>query len=54
MFLDGQIAELIHEAHESQVTRVACRVHALTQLAQSFPLTARAAALAGCGAVGKA
>jgi len=31
MFLDGHITELIHEARESQVTRVACRVHALTQ-----------------------
>jgi len=28
-------------------------MHALTQPSQSFPLTARAAALAGCGAVGK-
>ncbi len=54
MFLDGQVAELIHEAHKSQVTRVTCRVHALTQPSQSFPLTTRAAALAGCGAVGKA
>jgi hypothetical protein len=54
MFLDGQFAELIHEANESQVTRVVCRVHALTQPAQSFPLIARAAALAGCGAASKA
>jgi hypothetical protein len=31
MFLDGQVAKLICEAHESQVTRASCRVHALTQ-----------------------
>jgi hypothetical protein len=31
IFLDGQVAELIDEAHESHVTRVARRVHALTQ-----------------------
>ncbi len=54
MFLDGQVAELCHEAHESQVTRVACRVHALTHPSQSFPLSARASSLAGYGAVGKA
>ena len=31
MFNNGQISELLHEArHDSQVTRVACRVHALT------------------------
>jgi len=54
MFMDGQIEELVREAHDSQVTRVACRVHALTQPPQSFPQTARAAALAGCGAVCKA
>ena len=54
MFCDGQIAELINEAHDSQVTRVACRVHALTVPTSSFPLAARAASLAGCGAVGKA
>ncbi len=29
-------------------------MHALTQPSQSFPLTTRAASLAGCGAVGKA
>ena len=54
MFLDGQIGDLLREAHDSHVTRVACRVHALTQPSQSFPQTARAAALAGCGVVGKA
>ena len=54
MFSNGKVAELIHEAHDSQVTRVACRVHALTVPASSFPLAARAASLAGCGATGKA
>jgi hypothetical protein len=33
---------------------VACRVIALTQPSQYFPLTARVVVLAGCGAVGKA
>jgi hypothetical protein len=54
MFCDGQIAELLSDAHDSQVTRVACRVHALTVPTSSFPLVARAASLAGCGVVGKA
>ena len=54
MFRSGEITELIHEAHDSQVTRVACRVHALTVPTSSFPLAARAASLAGCGATGKA
>ncbi len=54
MFNNGEIAELLHEAHDSQVTRVACRVHALTKPTNVFPLAARAASLAGCGAVGKA
>ncbi len=52
--MDGQVDALLKEAHDSQVTIVACRVHALTQPSQSFPLTARADALTGCGAVGKA
>jgi hypothetical protein len=54
MLLEGHVDALLRDAHGSQVTRLACRVHALTQPSQSFPLTARAAALAGCGAVGKA
>ena len=52
--MDGQIEDLLREAHDSQVTRVACRFHALTQPPQTFPQTARAVALAGCLAVGKA
>jgi hypothetical protein len=54
IFLDGHVAELLHEAHESHFAKVACHVHALTHPAQSFPLIARAALLAGCGAIGKA
>jgi hypothetical protein len=54
MLLDDQVDALIREAHDSQVTRAACRVHALTQPSKTFPQTARAAALAECGAVGKA
>ena len=54
MFMEGQVGDLLKEAHDSQVTRVACRVHALTQPSKTFPLAARAAALAGCGAAGKA
>ncbi len=30
MFVEGQIGDLLREAHDSQVTRVACQVHALT------------------------
>jgi hypothetical protein len=41
-------------AHDSQAARVTCRVHAITKPANVFPLAARAASLAGCGAVGKA
>ena len=54
MFSNGKVADLIYEVHDSQVTRVACRVQALTVLARSFPLAVRAASLAGCGATGKA
>ncbi len=54
MFNNGQIAELLGEAHDSQVARVACRVHALTVPSSYFPLAARATSLAGCGTVGKA
>ncbi len=54
MFNSGEIAELIHEAHDLQVTRVACRVHVLTEPASSLPLAARAASLAGCGVTRKA
>ncbi len=53
MSSNGEIAELIHEAHDSQVTRVAYRVHALTMPSSSFSLVARAASLAGCGATRK-
>jgi hypothetical protein len=54
MFNDGQIAELLNEARDSQVTREACRIHALTKPTSAFPLVARAASLVGCGVVGKA
>ncbi len=54
MFRSGEIAEIIYEAHDSHVTRVAYRVHALSVPASTFPLDARAASLAGCGATGKA
>ncbi len=54
MFNSGEVVELIYEALDSQVTRVAYRVHALTVPASSFPLAARAASLACCGATGKA
>jgi len=54
MFITGQIAKLLSEAHKSHVTRVACLVHALTVPSSSFPLAARAPSLVGCGAVGKA
>ena len=54
MSSNGQIAELLTEAHDSQVTRVAYRAHALTVPKSSFPRAARATSLAGCGAVGEA
>jgi hypothetical protein len=54
MFNNGQIAELLNEAHDSQVTRVTCWVYALIVPTSTFPLVARATSLAGCGAVGKA
>ena len=46
MLLEGQVVELIREARDSHVTRVACRVHALAQPPQTFPQTARGVALA--------
>jgi hypothetical protein len=52
--MDGQIKDLLREAHDSQVTRVACRVHAFTQPFHTFPRTTRASALVWWGAVGKA
>jgi hypothetical protein len=52
--LNGEISELLHKAHESQIARVACRVHALTQPSHAFLQTTRAAALAKCEAVGRA
>jgi hypothetical protein len=54
MLTSGKIVELINDAHDSQVTRVARRIHDITQPQCTFPLTTRAASLAGCGAVGKA
>jgi hypothetical protein len=54
LFMDGQIEDILIEAHDSQVTRVACHIHALTQPPQTFPRTAKAAALAWSGVVGKA
>ncbi len=54
MLLEGHVNAQLRETHNSQVTRVACRVQAITQPSQSFSLTTRAASLASCGAVGKA
>jgi len=54
MFSNGRIAKLLNEAHDSKVTRVPCRVHALTVPSSSFPRVARATSLAGCGVVVKA
>ncbi len=54
MNMESQVSELICEAHDSHVTRLACRVHALAQRYQNFPLISKAAALVRCGAVGKA
>ncbi len=54
MMLNGRMGDLINDAHDSQVTRVAHGVHNLTQPSTTFSLAARVAALAGCGAVRKA
>ena len=51
--MDGRISDLIKNAHNSQVTRVARRIHDITQPSPTFPLTARAASLARCGEAGK-
>ena len=53
MLMDGRVSDLINDAHDSQVTRVARRIHDITQPSTTFPLTARATFLEGCGAVGK-
>jgi hypothetical protein len=53
-FNEGMIAKLIAEAHDSQVKRIARRVHDITVPTVSFSQAARAATLGGCGAVGKA
>ncbi len=52
--MEGRVIKLLQDAHDSQVTRVARRIHAVTHPSPNVPLTARAAALAGCGSVGKA
>ena len=52
--MEGKVAELIEAAHDSQVKRVARRIHDITKPSVSFTQAARAATLAGCGAVGKA
>jgi len=54
MLWKRQVAELISEAHDSQVTRMACRVYAHTRPSKTFPPTAKAADLSGCGDAGKA
>ena len=54
MLMEGKVSEMIRDAHDSQVKRVVHRIHAVTQPSPKFPLTTRAAALARCGAVGKA
>jgi hypothetical protein len=46
MFVEGRVSELIQDAHDSQVKRVARRIHAVTKPSAKFPLTARAVALA--------
>ena len=48
------MAELLEAAHDSQVKRIARRIHDITMPAVSFTQAARATTLAGCGAVGKA
>jgi hypothetical protein len=54
MLVEGKVAELIEAAHDSQVKRVARRIHDITKPTVSFTQAARAATLAGCGVVGKA
>ena len=54
MMLNGQVSDFLREEHDSHVTRVASRVHALTHMFEIFPRIARVVALVGCGAVGKA
>ena len=54
MLTSGRVSDLINDAHESQVNRVARKIHNITQPAPTFPLTPGAASLAGCGAVRKA
>ncbi len=54
MLTNGPVGDLINDAHDSQVTKVARRIHDITQPSPTFPLIARAVSLAGCGAVGKA
>ena len=52
MLMDGRVAELIEEAHDSRVKRVARKIHDVTKPTIIFKQAARAAALAICGAVG--
>ncbi len=54
MLTNARVSDLINDAHDSQVTKVARRIHDIIQPAPSFPLTSRAVSLAGCGTVGKA
>ncbi len=54
MLTSGRVSDIINDAHDSQVNSVARRIHDIPQPAPSFPLTDRAASLAGCGARGKA
>jgi hypothetical protein len=54
MLTSGRVGDLIKDAHDSQVTRVARRILDITQPASTFPLTTRAASPARCDALGKA
>jgi hypothetical protein len=54
MLMEGNVAELIEPAHDSQVKRVARRIHDITKPTVAFTQTARATTLARCGDVEKA
>jgi len=46
MLTSGRVNDLINEAHDSQVTRVARRIQDITQPSPTFPLTTQATSLA--------
>jgi hypothetical protein len=54
MLMDGRVAELIEEANDSRVKRVARMIHDVTKPTITFTQATRVATLASCGAVGKA